>query len=169
MPARINPMTASRESIQAMFDFQQKVNNSGLEPRLLHLVSMLVSRINGCAYCIDMHGKDLRAEGETELRIDLVSVWEEVECLHRTRAGRFRLGRRRDACKRTRLPDEVYARAREQFSEEELVKLTLAVVAINGWNRLMISFFPANPATTSRACTRRRYRSCRSGRTRALR
>ena len=140
MSLRINAMTASRESIQAMFEFQQKVNQSGLEPRLLHLVSMLVSRINGCAYCIDMHGKDLRAEGETELRIDLVAVWEEVDIYTAREQAAFAWADAVTRVSETHVPDEVYARAREQFSEEELVKLTLAIVAINGWNRLMISF-----------------------------
>lgn len=79
MPARLNYLTASRNVFEAMVDLQKRVSNCGLETRLLHLVYLLVSRINGCAYCIDMHSIDLRADGETETRIDLVSVWDEVD------------------------------------------------------------------------------------------
>src|SRR5579862_1549559 len=79
MPARLNLLSTPPDVFNAMRELQNAVSNSGLESRLLHLVYLLVSRVNGCAYCIDMHSKDLRAEGETELRIDLVSVWEEVD------------------------------------------------------------------------------------------
>lgn len=140
MPARLNFLTASRETLEAMLELQNKVSNSGLESRLLHLVYLLVSRINGCAYCIDMHSKDLRAEGESELRIDLVSVWEETDLYSEREQAAFAWAESVTRVSQTHVPDEVFARARKQFSEEELVKLTLAVVAINGWNRLCISF-----------------------------
>jgi AhpD family alkylhydroperoxidase len=123
-----------------MREFQQKVSNSGLEPRLLHLLNLVVSRINGCAYCIDMHSKDLRAEGETDLRIDLVSVWNEVDLYTDREKAAFAWAEAVTKVSETHVPDEVFAMARQQFSEEELVKLTLAVIAINGWNRLCISF-----------------------------
>src|ERR1700679_1323013 len=89
MPARPNYFAASQDTLEAMRDLQQKVSNSGLESRLLHLVYLVVSRINGCAYCIDMHSKDLRAEGETELRIDLVSVWEETDLYTKRKQAPF--------------------------------------------------------------------------------
>ena len=140
MPARLNFLTASRDSMQAMLDLQSKVSNSGLESRLLHLVYLVVSRINGCAYCIDMHSQDLRAEGESELRIDLVSVWEEVDLYTEREQAAFAWAESVTRVSATHVPDEVFARATRQFSEEELVKLTLAVVAVNGWNRFCISF-----------------------------
>ncbi len=140
MPARLNFLTASPETLEAMLELQNKVSNSGLESRLLHLVYLVVSRINGCAYCIDMHSKDLRAEGETELRIDLVSVWEETDLYTEREQAAFAWAEAVTRVSETHVPDEVFARARKQFSEEELTKLTLAVVAINGWNRLCISF-----------------------------
>jgi AhpD family alkylhydroperoxidase len=140
MPARLNFLTASRETLEAMLELQNKVRNSGLESRLLHLVYLVVSRINGCAYCIDMHSKDLRAEGESELRIDLVSVWEETDLYTEREQAAFAWAESVTRVSETHVPDEVFSRARKQFSEEELMKLTLVVVAINGWNRFCISF-----------------------------
>jgi AhpD family alkylhydroperoxidase len=140
MPARLNYFAASQDTLTAMCDLQQRVNHSGLESRLLHLVYLVVSRINGCAYCIDMHSKDLRAEGETELRIDLVSVWEETDLYTKREQAAFAWAESVTRVSETHVPDEVFVRAREHFSAEELVKLTLAVVTINAWNRFCISF-----------------------------
>ena len=140
MPARLNFLTASHDVLEAMKDLQQRVSESGLETRLLHLVYLVVSRINGCAYCIDMHSKDLRAEGETDLRIDLVSVWEEVDVYSERERAAFTWAESVTKVSETHVPDEVFARARQHFSPEELVKLTLAIVTINAWNRFCISF-----------------------------
>ncbi len=140
MPARLNLLSAPPDVMNAMLTLQNAVNNLGLESRLLHLTYLLVSRINGCAYCIDMHSKDLRAEGETELRIDLVSVWEEVDIYSEREQAAFAWAESVTRVSETHVPDEVYQRARKQFSTEELAKLTLATVAINGWNRFAISF-----------------------------
>ncbi len=140
MPARLNYFAASPDTLEAMRNLQNAVSNCGLESRLLHLVYLMVSRINGCAYCIDMHSKDLRAEGETELRIDLVSVWEEVDLYTEREKAAFAWAESVTLVSETHVPDEVFARARQQFSNEELVKLTLALVAINAWNRFCISF-----------------------------
>jgi AhpD family alkylhydroperoxidase len=113
---------------------------SSIEAPLRELVKMRASQINGCAYCLDMHSKDARAAGETEQRLYVLSAWEEAP---------FYTDRERAALAWTEavtlvadghVPDEVFERARAQFSEQELVDLTLAVVAINGWNRLAISF-----------------------------
>lgn len=140
MPARLNLLSAPPDVMNAMYHLQNAVSSSGLESRLLHLVYLLVSRINGCAYCIDMHSKDLRAENETELRIDLVSVWEEVDVYSDREQAAFAWAESVTRVSETHVPDEVFQRARKQFSLEELAKLTLAVVAINGWNRFAISF-----------------------------
>jgi AhpD family alkylhydroperoxidase len=125
---------------QAMLALQRHVNESGLERSLLELVKMRASQINGCGYCLDMHSKDARAEGETEQRLYLLDAWREAP---------FYTDRERAALEWTEavtkiteghVPDAVYESVRAHFSEEELVHLTLAVVAINGWNRLMIAF-----------------------------
>ena len=140
MPARLNYITASHDSFKAMMELQQHVNNSGLEESLLGLTYLLVSRMNGCAYCIDMHSQDLRAAGETDLRIDLVSVWEEVDIYSERERAAFAWAESVTRVSQTHVPDEVFAPARQQFSEAELVKLNLAVVTINSWNRFAISF-----------------------------
>ena len=140
MPARLNYITTSHEVFKAIKELQGHVDNSGLEPGLLLLIDLLVSRINGCAYCIDMHSQDLRASGESELRIDLVSVWEEVDTYSDREKAAFAWAESVTKVSETHVPDEVFALARKHFSEEELAKLTLAVIAINSWNRLAISF-----------------------------
>lgn len=140
MTARMNYLAAPQEVTKAMMELQAHVSNSGLDPKLLDLVYLLVSRINGCAYCIDMHSKDLRALGEEEVRIDLVSVWEESPCYSERERAAFAWAESVTRVSQTHVPDEVYATARKQFSEAELAKLTLAIVVINGWNRFAISF-----------------------------
>jgi AhpD family alkylhydroperoxidase len=140
MTARLNYITASHDAAKAMFDLQAKVSNSGLESSLVNLVYLLVSRINGCAYCIDMHSKDLRAGGENELRIDLVQEWPEATCYSDRERAAFAWAESVTRVKETRVPNDVFAFARKYFTEDELVKLTLAVVTINGWNRFAISF-----------------------------
>ncbi|MGH8800888.1 MAG: carboxymuconolactone decarboxylase family protein, partial [Casimicrobiaceae bacterium] len=113
---------------------------SGLEARLLHLVDMRASQINGCAYCLDMHSKDARAGGETEQRLYVLDAWREAP---------FYSARERAALAWTEaltqigtndVSDELYAETRKQFSEKELADLSLAIIAINGWNRLAIPF-----------------------------
>ncbi len=140
MPARINYMAASHDTFEAMRDLQQRVNNSGLDSGLVHLIYLLVSRINGCAYCIDMHSKDLRAGGESEPRIDLVEVWDEVDLYSERERTAFAWAESVTRVSETHVPEHVFLRARQEFTPEELVKLTLAVVTINAWNRFAISF-----------------------------
>jgi AhpD family alkylhydroperoxidase len=114
--------------------------SSKLEPSLIELVKMRTSQINGCAFCLDMHSKDARAAGETEQRLYALNAWSETP---------FFTDRERAALAWTEavtlvadghVPDAVYEEAMQQFSEEELVNLTMAVVTINGWNRLSIAF-----------------------------
>ncbi len=140
MSPRIDFTRVSPRATQAMLALQSYVNSSSIEHELLELVKMRASQINGCAYCLDMHTKDARAAGETEQRLYLLDAWREAP---------FYTDRERAALEWTEaltlihdghVPDRVYAQARKHFSEEELVDLALAVVAINGWNRLCISF-----------------------------
>jgi AhpD family alkylhydroperoxidase len=142
MKARIDFAKVLPKAIQALYPTSKYVNNLGLDHRLLELVKMRTSQLNGCAYCIDMHSKDARAAGETEQRLYLLDAWRETPLY---------TGRERAALEWTEavtrldggdVPDEVYASAREQFSEEELVDLTIAVIATNGFNRLNIAFRP---------------------------
>ena len=140
MKPRIDHARAAPRALQAMLGLQAFVNDSGLEHSLLELVKMRASQINGCAYCLDMHFKDARAAGETEQRLYLLDAWREAP---------FYSPRERAALEWTEaltlltdghVPDAVYDAVREHFSEEELANLTLAVVAINGWNRINVAF-----------------------------
>ena len=138
--------------MKAMFALEAPLAHSTLEPALRELVKARASQINGCAYCIDMHTKDARAEGEAEQRIYALNAWRETP---------FFTDRERAALAWTEavtrigdgVPDPVFSEAGRHFSEKELVDLTWAVVAINGWNRVAISFRavpgsyqPARPA-----------------------
>jgi AhpD family alkylhydroperoxidase len=138
--ARLNYVKIAPDVYKAMLNLQEAVSHSGLDAKLLNLVVLRASQINGCAVCIDMHTKDMRADGESEQRLYLLSAWRESP---------FYSDRERAALAWTEavtqitdghVPDEVFQEARRQFSDAELAKLTLAVVAINGWNRLGIAF-----------------------------
>ena len=125
-----------------MLALEEYVRSSGIDPTLLHLVKVRASFLNGCAYCIDMHTKDARAAGETEHRLYALAAWRDTPFF--TARERAALAWT-DAVTRLGpdgVADEVYETARAQFQEAELVRLTLAIVAINGWNRLSIAFRP---------------------------
>jgi AhpD family alkylhydroperoxidase len=125
---------------RAMLGLERVVHDSTLDPRLLELVKLRASQINGCARCVEMHTKDSRAFDENQERLDLVAVWREADCF--SAAERAALG----WCETLTLvaehgaPEEVYAEVAVHFEEAELVALTLAVAAINSWNRLNIGF-----------------------------
>src|SRR5437588_4237049 len=136
----INYSKVAPEGIRPLSGLEAYVRSSGLEPGLLDLVKTRASQLNGCAYCIDMHTKDARAGGETEQRLYGLAAWGETPCY---------TDRDRAALARTEavtlvsdgpVPDALYQEARRHFSEKELVDLTLALIAINAWNWLSISF-----------------------------
>lgn len=128
-------------AVQAMLALQRYVNESGLEHSLLELVKMRASQINGCARCLDMHARDARAAGETEQRLYLLDAWRDAPSFYTDRE-RAALEWTEAVTKITEghVPDAVYESVRAHFTEQEIVNLTLAVVAINGWNRLNIAF-----------------------------
>jgi AhpD family alkylhydroperoxidase len=140
MEARMDFRKASPQGAKAMSELHAFVHKCGLEHTLLELVKLRASQINGCAHCIDMHTKELRAGGESEQRLYLLNAWRESP---------FYSDRERAALAWTEaltlitdghVPDETYAETRAQFDEQELANLTLAVIAINGANRLNIAF-----------------------------
>ena len=108
--------------------------------RLLELVRMRASQINGCAFCLDMHSKDARAAGETEQRLYCLPAWRETPFYSERERAALEWTEAVTLVSEKHVPDEVFERAHQQFSEEELAHLTLAIVAINGWNRFAISF-----------------------------
>jgi AhpD family alkylhydroperoxidase len=123
-----------------MLQIESYLAKCGLEHSLLYLIKMRASQINGCAYCLDMHSKDARAEGETEQRLYGLDAWRETPFYSARERAALAWTEALTLIAQTHAPDEVYREAREQLSEKELADLTLAVVAINGWNRISIGF-----------------------------
>ncbi|MEP7246572.1 MAG: carboxymuconolactone decarboxylase family protein [Gammaproteobacteria bacterium] len=113
---------------------------SKVEPTIFHLVKIRASQINGCAYCIDMHTKDARARGETEQRLYGLSAWHETPYFNDRERAALAWTEALTLITEGHVSDVVFADVREQFSEAEMVDLSLAVVTINSWNRLVISF-----------------------------
>lgn len=136
---RIDLFQAWPEGYQAMRLLQQAVDQSGLKPALAELVKMRASQLNGCAYCIDMHSKDARARGETEQRLYALSAWRETPFFSARERAALRLTEAVTMVADTHVPDEVLAEARAELGDVEVAKLVLAIVAINGWNRLAIT------------------------------
>ena len=137
MEQRINVFEKSRGVLKAMSGLSIYIANSPVEQSLLNLVSYRVSQINGCAYCLDMHSKDLRAAGESEQRIYVLDAWREAPFYtDRERAALLWA----EAVTKCDVPDEIFEEARKQFSEDELVDLTVLVVATGSYNRLNVSF-----------------------------
>ncbi len=150
---RIDYRSVVPEGYKALSCLETYVKHSGLERTLLELVKLRASQLNGCAYCIDMHTKDARMQGETEQRLYALAAWRETPFY--TERERAALAWTEAVTKVSdgHVPDDVYEQARQYFTEKELVDLTLAVIAINGWNRLAIScrtvpgtYQPAAPA-----------------------
>jgi AhpD family alkylhydroperoxidase len=139
MEQRYNPFKASPGAYKAMRGLEEHLHSCGLEEGLLHLIKLRVSQINGCAYCLDMHWKDLRAIGETEQRLYSLDAWR--ECPYYTDRERAALAWAEALTKITEghVPDPVYDEVRRQFNERELADLSLAITTINAWNRLAIS------------------------------
>ena len=124
-----------------MLQLERQVHQSGLEASLLELVKSRASQLNGCAWCLDMHSKDARAQGETEQRMYLLPVWRDAPCY--TERERAALAWTEAVTAMAGAPggdDGIYDAARRHFDEKSLVDLTLAVIAINGWNRLNVAF-----------------------------
>ena len=125
---------------QAMLGLERFVRNCGLEHSLLELVKTRASQINRCAYCVDMHTKDARAAGETEQRLYALSAWRETPFYSPRERAALEWTEALTLISQNDIPDELYARVRDHFSEEELVDLSMAIITINGWNRLAIPF-----------------------------
>lgn len=126
--------------MRTMLALQKEVEASGIDHTTLELMKIRASQINGCAYCIDMHTKDARAMGETEQRIYALNAWRETGFFTDRERAALEWTETVTRIGDTHVPDEVFERARRHFSEAELVALTFALVAINGWNRLATSF-----------------------------
>ncbi len=139
MEERIRYTKVSPGAYHALLGVEKYLKECGLEERLLDLVRLRASQINGCAYCLDMHWKDLRAAGETEQRMYSLDAWEESPYYSQRERAALAWTEAVSRVSETHVPDEVYERAKKSFSEKELADLTLAIGMINLWNRLAIA------------------------------
>ena len=140
MEPRLDFLKTTPDVVKAMYGLHKPLSQSGLEKGLLDLVYFRVSQINGCAFCLDMHSKDLRAAGETEQRLYVLEAWRESPFYTDRERAALAWAEAVTTLTNKNVPDDVYEQARAQFNEAELSHLTLAVIAINGWNRLHIAF-----------------------------
>lgn len=140
MTERIDYKKTSPGAFQAMLALEKHAHQAGIEPVLLELVKTRVSQINGCAYCLDMHTKVARAAGETEQRLYLVAVWRETALFSLRERAALAWAEAVTLLAGHGVPDAAYEAAQREFGDKTLVDLTLAVVAINGWNRLAVAF-----------------------------
>lgn len=145
MNPRLNPYRAAPEAMRAMAALENYVQQSGLDHSLIDLVKTRASQINGCAYCIHMHTREARARGEAEERLYLLDAWPESPLYSERERAALAWTEAVTLLSESHVPDRVYEQAREQFSEAELVNLTLCVAAINAWNRIAISFRAVHP------------------------
>jgi len=139
MEPRIDIMKVDPKVYHAMIGLETYLRQSGLEQPLLELIKMRASQINGCAYCLDMHSKDARAAGETEQRLYGLNAWEESSFYSERERAALAWTEAVTLVSQGHVPDEVFEKVKKQFSEKEIVALTMAVAAINAWNRLAIS------------------------------
>jgi AhpD family alkylhydroperoxidase len=140
MKARIESRNVNPRIMQLLLAVEGYLHDSNLGSRLLHLVKTRASQINGCAYCLDMHTKDARAEGESEQRLYALDAWRETPFFDERERAALEWTEAVTRVADTHVPDEVYERVSRHFNEQELVDLTLAVANINTWNRLNVAF-----------------------------
>ena len=140
MTMRLNYGVVAPEAVKAMLGLEQAVKDMGLEPRLFHLVKLRASQINGCAYCINMHSNEARADGDTQQRLDLLSVWRETNFFDERERAALAWTEALTLIAETNAPNAEYDALAAVFDEKERVAITLAVAAINGWNRFAIGF-----------------------------
>jgi AhpD family alkylhydroperoxidase len=154
MQPRIDMNKATKsvpDGMKALMALETAIKSSGLEPGLIELVKTRASQINGCAYCLQMHTRDARARGETEERLYLLSAWEESPLYTERERAALAWTDAVTLVAQTHVPDEVFETLREQFSDEEIAKLTLLVGTINLWNRMAISFRAVHPTNLVKA------------------
>lgn len=146
MESRLDYMKASPDAFQAVWALEQFVaTKSGLDPSLIHLLKLRASQINGCAYCVDMHTKEARKHGMSEQWIAMVCVWRESAVFDARERALLEWTEALTNLSTTGAPDAVFQDLRAHFSEEEATKLTVAIGAINVWNRLAVGFRTQHP------------------------
>jgi AhpD family alkylhydroperoxidase len=150
LKARLIPFEVAPGALKPMIELEKNLKNSGLEHSLIELVKTRASQINGCAYCIHMHTKDARANGESEERLYLLSAWRESPLYSDRERAALAWTEALTLVSETHAPDEDYEELSRHFTPEEQVKLTLLIGAINTWNRIAIGFRSIHPVEASR-------------------
>lgn len=140
MESRIDLARANPRIRQLLLAIESYLHDSGLESRVLHLIKTRASQINGCAHCLDMHTQDARAEGESEQRLYVLDAWRKTPFFDERERAALEWTEAVTLVAESHVPDEVYERVRQHFTEQELIDLTLAVANINTWNRLNVAF-----------------------------
>jgi len=139
MQPRIDYRKYAQQPLQSMLALEKYISESGLDPKLVHLVKMRASQINGCAYCLDMHSIDARTGGESEQRLYTLDAWRETPFFTDRERAALAWTEAVTLISQTHTPDDVYDEVKKQFSEKEIVDLTFVIGTINLWNRLAIS------------------------------
>ena len=147
MKELLNYARASPAAVKAFLGVETYVRSTGLDPALIELVKMRASQINGCAYCLDMHSKDARAAGESEQRLYGLPAWREAPFYSKRERAALAWTEAVTRLADRPVPEALYGELREQFNEKEAVDLTMAVIAINGWNRLAAVFRSPTPGS----------------------
>lgn len=140
MPGRINPYSAAPHMLKIWMTLSNQVAAGGIEKPLLELVKIRASQINGCANCLNMHSYEARQAGETEQRIAVLAAWHDAPCYTDRERAALAWTEHMTLVADRRAPDHVYRALASEFSEEEQVSLTMAIIVINGWNRLAVGF-----------------------------
>lgn len=149
MTPRFMPFKITPDLIKTLLDLENGLAAGGLETSLTELVKLRASQINGCAYCIHMHATDARSHGETEMRLLMLDDWKESSLYTDRERAALAWTESLTMVADTGAPDEVYAPVKKQFSEAELVYLTVMIGAINLWNRLQIAARASHPVNTT--------------------
>lgn len=140
MSMRLNYGVVAPEVVKAMMALEQAVHDTGLEPKLIHLIKLRASQINGCAFCINMHNQEARADGETQQRLDLISVWRETKFFDEREKAALAWTEAMTLVAETNAPDAEFEAMAAVFDEREQAAIMLAIAAINGWNRFSVGF-----------------------------
>lgn len=139
MKQRLNAAQVAPEAYKIMYEFEKYAKTTGFDPKLIELIKIRASQMNGCAYCLDMHTKDARAMGETEQRIYCLNAWRESPFYSDAERAAIELTEAVTLISTHRIPDKLYHHVREHFDEKQYVDLIILINTINSWNRLSIA------------------------------
>jgi AhpD family alkylhydroperoxidase len=151
MSRRIPYFQVAPDAVKQLSAARPYIESTNIEPRLRALVELRSSQINGCAYCVDMHSRQAREAGETQQRLDCLTVWRETSFFDDRERAALAWAESVTLVSETHIPDDVYEQAHQHFSDRDLVDLTLIITIINAWNRMAISFRAQPPKRSAKS------------------